>query len=248
MRLRAVVAYDGTGYRGFQRQAGGPTVQEVLEAALTQVTQVKTAIVAAGRTDTGVHAEGQVIAFSTGWCHSLGALLRGMNAVLPPDVAVREIAEVAADFHPRYDAQSRHYQYTVYNHPVRLPSARWTSLHVPGRLDAAAMQAAANLLVGRHDFAAFGRPPKGDNTVRDVLRSEWSGAAPWLYFDIEATAFLYRMVRNLVGTMLQVGLGRMTVDVFGQVLASRDRAHVGPAAKPWGLCLVAVKYPILPQV
>jgi len=112
----------------------------------------------------------------------------------------------------------------------------------------AAMQEAASLLVGQHDLAAFGRPPKGDNTVRNVLRAEWSSAPPWLYFHIEATAFLYRMVRNLVGTMLQVGLGRMTVDVFGQVLASRDRAKVGPAAKPWGLCLVEVKYPILPQV
>lgn len=248
MRLRAIVAYDGTNYRGFQRQAGGPTVQEVLETALTQVTKVKTTIVAAGRTDTGVHAEGQVIAFNTGWRHPLGALLRGMNAALPPDVAVREIDEVAADFHPRYDAQSRHYRYTVYNHPVRLPLVRWTSLHVSGRLDVAAMQEAASLLVGQHDLAAFGRPPKGDNTVRDVLRCEWSGAPPWLYLDIEATAFLYRMVRNLVGTMLQVGLGRMTVDVFGQVLASRDRAQVGPAAKPWGLCLVEVKYPSLPQV
>jgi len=242
MRVRAVVAYDGTDYQGFQRQPNGPTVQEALEQALTKVTGEQVGILAAGRTDAGVHAEGQVIAFDTGWRHPLEDLQRALNAVLPLDIAVREIAEAPPDFHPRYDACSRHYRYTVYNHPVRSPLARRTSLHEPHRLDIGAMREAARQVVGEHDFAAFGWPPKGRSTVRQVLRAEWSGEPPWLYFDIEANAFLYRMVRRLVGTMLLVGRGRMTVEDFSRVLASRDRAQAGPAAPPQGLCLVEVKY------
>lgn len=242
MRIRAVVAYDGTDYQGFQRQPNGPTVQEALERALTRVTGEPAKVLAAGRTDTGVHAEGQVIAFDTEWRHSLEDLQRALNAVLPPDVAIWEVAEASPGFHPRYDARSRHYRYTVYNHPVRSPLARRTSMHEPHRLNVEAMRAAAQRVVGEHDFAAFGWPPKGNNTVRRVLRAEWSGEPPWLYFDIEANAFLYRMVRKLVGTMLLVGRGQMTVEEFVQVMVSRDRSKAGPAAPPQGLCLVEVKY------
>lgn len=242
MRVRAVVAYDGTDYQGFQRQANGPTVQEALETALERVTGEPVAVLAAGRTDTGVHAEGQVIAFDTGWRHPLDALLRALNAALPPDVAVRQVAAARPDFHPRYDARSRHYRYTVWNEAVRSPLARRTSLHVPRPLDVAAMQAAARQVVGEHDFAAFGQPPQGEGTVRQVLRAAWSGEPPWLFFDIEANAFLYRMVRSLVGTMLQVGLGLMTVEDFARILASGERAQAGPTAPPHGLCLVEVQY------
>lgn len=242
MRVRAVVAYDGTDYRGFQRQRNGPSVQEVLERALERVTGKPVTVLAAGRTDTGVHAEGQVIAFDTDWKHSLPALLRALNAALPPDVAAREMAPASADFHPRYDAISRYYRYTIYNHPVRSPLARRTSFHVARPLDVAAMQAAADLLVGERDLAAFGTPPKGENTVRQVFRAEWRSEQPWLYFDIEADAFLYRMVRTLVGTMIRVGLGRISVETFGQILASGDRRRAGPAAPPHGLCLMAVRY------
>lgn len=242
MRVRAVVAYDGTNYQGFQRQTNGLTVQEVLERALERVTGEHVTILAAGRTDAGVHAEGQVIAFDTEWKHSPTALLRALNAVLPPDVAVREVAPAPPDFHPRYDAISRHYRYTIYNHPVRAPLARWTSFHVAWPLDVEAMRAAAALLVGEHDFAAFGTPPKGENTVRHVLRAQWQADPPRLYFDIEANAFLYRMVRTLVGTMIRVGIGRLSVEAFGQILSSGDRRRAGPAVPPHGLCLMAVRY------
>ncbi len=243
MRVRAVVAYDGTDYQGFQRQTNGPTVQEVLERALERVTGERVTVLAAGRTDTGVHAEGQVIAFDTEWKHPLPALLRALNAVLPPDVAVREVAPAPPDFHPRYDAISRYYRYTIYNHPVRSPLARRTSFHVAWPLDVEAMQAAAALLVGEHDFAAFGTPPKGESTVRRVLRAEWRADPPWLYFDIEANAFLYRMVRTLVGTMIRVGLGRLPVEAVREILVSGDRRRAGPAVPPHGLCLMAVRYP-----
>ncbi len=242
MRVKAIVAYDGTGYQGFQRQANGPTVQEALEGAVARVTGRQIGVLAAGRTDTGVHATGQVIAFDTDWRHSLVVLQRALNAVLPPDVAVSEIEEVHPDFHPRFDALSREYRYTIYNAAVRAPLVQRTSLFFPKQLGVTGMQEAAQMLVGEHDFASFGRPPQGDSTVRRVLRAEWNNVPPWLTLDIEANAFLYRMVRLLVGTMIQVGLGKVDVQAFGRILAARDQRRAGPAVAPQGLCLVRVNY------
>lgn len=242
MRVRAVVAYDGTDYGGFQRQANAPTIQAALETALAQVTRERINILAAGRTDAGVHAAGQVVAFDTAWRHGLGDLQRALNALLPADIAIQEIEEAAPDFHPRYDARSRRYRYTLYNAPMRWPLARRYSLHVAAPLDVVAMQQAAQALVGEHDFAAFGRSPQGGSTVRRVLTAEWCGEPPWLTFDIEANAFLYRMVRSIVGTLLQVGRDRMSVEEFAGVLASCDRSRAGPTAPPHGLCLMEVKY------
>ena len=242
MRVRAVVAYDGTDYSGFQRQTNAPTVQAALEAALMQVTQENVTVLAAGRTDAGVHAAGQVIALDTVWRHGMTALQRALNAVLPRDIAVRDVEEVASDFHPRYDAHSRLYQYTLYNAPVRCPLARRHGLYVATPLNIEAMQRAAQALVGEHDFAAFGQPPQGRVTVRRVLVAEWGGQPPWLTFDIEANAFLYRMVRSVVGTLLQVGRGDISEEDFRAVLASRDRSQAGPTVLPHGLCLMGVKY------
>jgi tRNA pseudouridine38-40 synthase len=242
MRVRAVVAYDGTDYGGFQRQANAPTVQAVLEAALAQVTREAIIVLAAGRTDAGVHAVGQVVAFDAAWRHGLSDLQRALNAVLPTDVAVQAVAEAVPDFHPRYDARSRHYRYTLYNAPARWPLARRYSLYVASLLDVAMMQRAAQALVGEHDFATFGKPPQGKITVRRVLAAEWDWEPPWLTFDIEANAFLHRMVRSIVGTLLQVGRGKMGVEEFVSVLASCDRSQAGPTASPRGLCLMEVKY------
>jgi tRNA pseudouridine38-40 synthase len=243
MRVRAVVAYDGTDYSGFQRQVNAPTVQATLEAALAQVTQEAITILAAGRTDAGVHAAGQVIAFDTVWRHSLNDLQRALNAVLPADIVVRKVGEAASDFHPRYSACSRCYQYTVYNAPVRWPLVRRYSLYVSAPLDVEAMQRAARTLIGERDFATFGQPPQGKVTVRRVSVAVWRGEPPWLTFDIEANAFLYRMVRSIVGTLLQVGRGESGVEEFAALLASCDRSQAGPTAPPQGLCLMEVKYP-----
>lgn len=242
MRVRAVVAYDGTDYSGFQRQANGPTVQAALETALARVSQEAITILAAGRTDAGVHAAGQVIAFDAVWRHRLDDLHRALNAVLPADVAVQEVEQAAPDFHPRYDAHSRRYRYTLYNALVRWPLARRYSLHIAHPLDVAAMQQAAQSLVGERDFATFGQPPQGAITVRRVLAVEWGGEMPWLTFDIEANAFLYHMVRSIVGSLLQVGQGRMSVEEFVAALASCDRSRAGPTAPPHGLCLMEVRY------
>jgi tRNA pseudouridine38-40 synthase len=242
VRVRATVAYDGSDYQGFQRQANGSTVQEALETALERIVQVPTKVLAAGRTDAGVHAEGQVIAFDLVWRHSLLDLERAMNAVLPPDVAVRELVQSPPDFHPRYDARSRRYRYTVYNAPVRAPLALRTSLHVSKTLDRDAMREAAALLIGEHDFAAFGRPPQGERTVRRVVEAGWSGNSPWLFFEIEANAFLFRMVRSIVGTLLWVGQGRLVLDEFAAILALRERKQAGQTAPAHGLCLIQVRY------
>jgi tRNA pseudouridine38-40 synthase len=242
MRVRAVVAYDGTEYSGFQRQANAPTIQAALEAALAQIGQENVTVLGAGRTDAGVHAVGQVIAFDTSWAHGLEALLRALNAVLPVDIAVRAVEEVTPDFHPRYDARSRLYRYTLYNAPVRCPLARRYSLHVSAPLDVESMRRAVSLLPGTHNFATFGQPPEGESTVRTVFRAELQGTPPWLMFEIEANAFLYRMVRSIVGTLLQVGHGEMSVDDFAAVFESCDRSKAGPTAPPHGLCLMEVKY------
>jgi len=242
MRVRALVAYDGTGYSGFQRQANAPTVQAALEAALLKVTREPSGIVAAGRTDAGVHAEGQVIAFDTSWRHKLDELLRALNASLPADIAVRQVEEAAPGFHPRYDARSRWYRYTVCTAEVRRPMARLYSLHVPAPIDATAMVRAAGCLLGEHDFATFGQPPSGRSTTRRLLRADWHENRPWLTFDIEANAFLYRMVRSIVGTLLAVGRGVLGEEAFAEVLAASDRGKAGPTAPPHGLCLMAVAY------
>jgi tRNA pseudouridine38-40 synthase len=242
MRVKAVVAYDGTDFLGFQRQADGRTVQGVVETALERVTEKRISVVGAGRTDTGVHAEGQVIAFDTEWRHSLPDLHRAMNAVLPQDVAVRELAQAATGFHPRYDALSRRYRYTVYNGLVRAPLARRTSLHVAQTLDLEAMKAASGLTVGEHDFAAFGRPTQGEVTVRQVMEAQWVADPPWFFFEIEANGFLFRMVRSIVGTLLEIGRGRLSTEQFQKILASRDRSLAGQTAPAQGLCLIQVNY------
>ncbi len=242
MRVKAVVAYDGTDYRGFQRQTNSPTVQGELEQALARVTQAPTRVLTAGRTDAGVHAEGQVIAFDTDWRHPLTDLERAMNAVLPPDVAVRGLGVVEEDFHPRYAATSRHYRYTVYNAPTRSPLFRRSSWHVAGELDLTEMNRAAEHLVGEHDFASFGRPPQGTVTVRRLSQAVWRRQSPWLFFDIEANAFLYRMVRSIVATLLQVGQGRLSPERFGELLVARDRSQVKYMAPPQGLCLIQVRF------
>jgi tRNA pseudouridine38-40 synthase len=242
VRIKAIVGYDGTAYGGFQIQDNAPTIQAAIEEVLARLTGAQTRLVAAGRTDAGVHAEGQVIAFDTGWRHPIGELQRGMNALLPSQIAVFDLREVAPRFHPRYDALTRTYQYTLYCAPVRHPHHARYSLHIDRPLDVEAMARAAEHLVGYQDFLAFGSPPQGHNSHRHVVRAAWSHQGPWLRFDIEANAFLYRMVRMVVGTMLRVGRGALTVEALVEILETRNREGAGPAAAAEGLCLKSVSY------
>lgn len=243
-RYRSLLEYDGTDFQGFQRQAAGRTVQGEVEAALGHLGWGGRTLWGAGRTDAGVHASGQVIAFELDWAHGAAALGRALNAHLPNDVAVREVAECEAGFHPRYSARGRRYRYTLYNHPVRSPLAARYSWQVWPALDMAALRAASEHLLGRHDFASFGTDPDGGtNTVRTVSVAAWAEAPGGrLTFDIEAEAFLQRMVRSVVGALRQVGGGALSVGGFASLLAARDRSQCPPAAPPQGLCLVAVLY------
>ena len=245
MRLRATVAYDGTEYHGFQRQANARSVQNVLEEALSITCGEPISVTGAGRTDTGVHATGQVIAFEVNWPHELVDLQRAVNVRLPEDVSVLDLVACDEGFHPRYSAYSRTYEYTIMFGPVRQPLARRYAWQVWKPLDVRCMNDAAGCLIGEHDFAAFGTPPQGDVTVRRVMRAEWRAMVdrwPELVFTIEANAFLFRMVRRIVKALTQVGLGQLSAEDISGILASKDSQRVKGIAPACGLCLVKVTY------
>jgi len=246
---RATVQYDGTAYFGFQRQRRGPgregaSIQEELEQALARLAGHSIRVTGAGRTDAGVHATGQVVAFTIEWPaqHGATALLRALNANLPQDVVVSELAGAPSGFHPRFDARRRTYEYHILNAPVRQPLLRWRAWHVSTVLDMARMNEAASLLNGMQDFATFGRAPVGENTVREVVGAQWRREGQLLVFRITADAFLYRMVRSVVGSLKMVGSGRWSVDDFAGALRARERKRSATAAPAHGLYLVAVEY------
>jgi len=247
--VRATVAYDGTDFLGFQLQASGRTVQGVLEAALCRLTGAETRVVGSGRTDAGVHAVGQVVAFRTAWRHDLADLHRALNAVLPPDIAVDALEPASETWHPRFSAKWRHYRYTIINRSVRAPLMRRYAHLVtqPLRLDL--LQDAAGMLQGEHDFASFGRPMQaGETTVRVIHRAEWCAAGQLFTFDVIGNAFLRGMVRSLVGNMLRVGSSaeqsgsQWTKSWLAEVLAARDRSLAAPPAPGCGLCLMHIEY------
>jgi tRNA pseudouridine38-40 synthase len=249
-RWRATLAYDGTNYSGFQRQAQGiSTVQGTVETAIAAVTGQSVTVIGAGRTDTGVHAVGQVIAFDVGWKHSADTLLSAINAVLPDDIALQDLAMLGEvlpgerGFHPRFDAVARLYSYTIYASAQRNPLLRRRAWHVSAPLDRHALEAASLLLPGLHDFAAFGKPPRGENTIRQVFRSEWTDEPPLLRYRIEANAFLQHMVRRIVGLLVVVGRGGMSVAEFESVFRSGKLAAGTPLAPAHGLVLEHVAYP-----
>ncbi len=240
--VRATVAYDGTDFLGFQWQTGGRTIQGVLEAAVARVTQHEARVIGSGRTDTGVHAQGQVIGFQVEWRHALSDLQRALNAVLPEDVAILELGLAEPGWHPRFSARQRFYRYAVLNRPVRSPLERRYAHLVTEPLDLAALCASADLLVGQHDFASFGQPTQGDSTVRVIYEAGWQQEGGRFTFDVVGNAFLRRMVRSLVGTLLQVGTGRWPVVRVAEILAGRDRALAAAPAPACGLCLMKVEY------
>ena len=239
---KATIAYDGTDFLGYQIQARGRTVQGELEKTLNVITRQHIRVVGAGRTDTGVHATGQVISFNLAWKHPIAHLHRALNAKLPPDIVVKALSAADVKFHPRFDARSRQYRYTILNQPVKDVLRQRYSLHVSRPVDVKRMQQASVALLGSHDFASFGKPPQGNNTVRTVHQAVWQRNGSEIIFSISANAFLYRMVRNITGTLLLVGLGQMTVGEFKAVLQAAERSKAGPPAPPQGLCLVKVTY------
>lgn len=245
-RYRAIVEYDGTDFQGYQIQAGGRTVQGEIEKTLEKVSQVAIRIDGAGRTDAGVHATGQVIAFNSTWKHSLAKFHRALNAVLPDDIVISDLKTVDPAFHPRFGALNRAYTYTIINQPWVSVLNRRYAYHVKKELNLAAMNEASRFLIGCQDFASFGKPPQGDAspTVREVFEAGWSTNGNFLVFNITANAFLYRMVRTIVGTLVQVGLGELAVGEVKEILEARDLWRAAPPAPAHGLCLVKVTYPL----
>jgi tRNA pseudouridine38-40 synthase len=245
LQLRLLVEYDGTAYLGWQLQPDGPTVQGVLEQALATALREPVRVRAAGRTDAGVHATGQVVSVPvTAVPENLGRLVSSLNALTPDDIAIRELSVVDDAFDPRRHARSRRYQYRILT--ARTPSAFWHryTWHVMVPLDAEAMARAAAVLVGEHDFVAFqgADPDPVLSTVRRVFESELVREGEFLLYRIEATAFLKHMVRNIVGTLVEIGRGERSADEMAEILASRDRRRAGRTAPPRGLVLQAVRY------
>lgn len=239
-----IIAYDGTEYRGFQRQADSRTIQGELESALRKVGWQGKTIYAAGRTDTGVHATGQVVTFSHDWNHSPTDLLTALNHFLPNDIAVQSVKTVQDSFHPRYDALSREYQYAITFSQVRLPQKERFMWRVNEKWDWNAVMETAALLQGEHDFSQFGRPIKPESgTRRNVLVSEWKKVNPvdFLY-TIEADAFLYHMVRRIVFMLCKVGEGRTTQQEVQRALAGKANTLPPGIAPPCGLTLTKVRY------
>ena len=242
-RFCALVEYDGTEFAGYQFQPNVRTVQGELEKALHRITQTESRTSAAGRTDTGVHATGQVVAFAAVWRHEVLDLQRALNANLASDIVIANLKTINKDFHPRFSAINRSYQYTIVNQDWPAVLERRYAYHIREPLDLAAMVRASQVLLGTHDFASFGKPPQGQVTVREVIKAEGSVVEQRLTFEITANAFLYRMVRKIVGTLLKVGLGQLNEDDLLEILAARDLTKSASPAPAQGLCLVHVAYP-----
>lgn len=257
--LKITLAYDGTAYVGWQRQATGVSVQGLLEEALARIDGGPVAVVGAGRTDAGVHALGQVARAQVRTAHDGAMLLRALNGILPADVRVLRVEEAADAFHPRFDARSKTYQYWIWNGRVLPPAVRQWCWQVVRNLDVDAMAAAARLFEGRHDFAAFQSTGSDVKTTdRTVTRARvWRetgggehavltrlGASDprFVVFEIEAEGFLRHMVRAMAGTLVDVGSGDRPPDAIASLLASGERHEAGATAPARGLVLVSVRY------
>ena len=242
--LRLLLRYDGTDFSGWQVQPGFRTVQEVLETAIAAVTQERVRANASGRTDSGVHALGQVVNFYSGTRLGCDVLTKAINAHLPPDVCVRRCDEVPQAFCANKDALRKTYRYVIYDGRPHDPFLRRYAWHHRRPLDAELMAVAARCLLGRHDFRSFETEwPNRLSSIRTVLRCDVARVGETIRLEVEADGFLYNMVRAIAGTLVQVGRGAWPADRVAEVLAARDRRLAGPTAPPHGLFLVQVIYP-----
>ncbi len=243
-RVAVGLEYDGTAYNGWQIQPHAPSVQAVLNAAVAAVAAEPVDCVGAGRTDTGVHAEGQVVHFDTGSARTPRQWVLGINSNLPDDVNVLWAVAVAQDFHARYGATERGYRYRILNRPVRSALERHRAWWVRQPLDMGVMVTAAADLVGKHDFSAFRAAAcQANSPLRDVRRVDVSRQGEIVTVHIAANAFLHHMVRNIVGTLVRIGIGEAAPDWVAALLAGRDRKLAGITAPAAGLSLISVHYP-----
>jgi tRNA pseudouridine38-40 synthase len=244
-KIVLVVEYDGTHYYGFQLQASQPTIQEELEKAIWRLTGEMSRVLPASRTDTGVHAQGQVVSFKTGAGYSPKTFVNGLNYYLPKDIAVKAAHRVKESFNVRRQAISREYNYYILNHPTRSPLWEGRAYLVREPLDIDAMNQACRALVGEHDFISF-TTSLGNwikNTVRKVHRAEVRRDGELVIFNMVASSFLPHQVRNTVGALIRVGRGKMSGGEFCSIIEARKPGLAGPTAPAGGLYLVQVNFP-----
>jgi tRNA pseudouridine38-40 synthase len=241
--IKLTLCYDGTDFHGWQRQPGLRTVQDVVEAAIESLTQVRSTVTASGRTDSGVHALGQVAHFFTASRHPPEVIQKALNALLPRDLRVLDVDEVPHSFHATLDARSKRYRYVIDNTPIASPFHLRHSWHVFHRLDVETMCRAGKTLLGRHDFRSFETDwPNRTSSVRTIFDLGVSRADHIVSIEVEADGFLYNMVRAIAGTLMLVGCGKRPESWVGQVLDAESRVAAGPTAPPQGLFLVEVRY------
>jgi tRNA pseudouridine38-40 synthase len=241
LNIRLIIEYDGTNYHGWQRQANAITVQETLENAIERMTQEKVTTIAAGRTDTGVHARGQVVNFKLHKKLALAKIRPGINSYLPDDIVVKKADQVPLDFNARFDARKRIYQYFLsLERTAIFRKYSWEYFH---KINFEDLQEISALLLGEHDFSAFVKyQAQQEQKVCFVHESFWRKESMFMIYRIEANRFLHGMVRGLVGTMLDVARGRFTLKQFKQIFESKDRTRAGVAAPAHGLFLEEVFY------
>jgi tRNA pseudouridine38-40 synthase len=248
--FKLTIAYDGTDFHGWQIQSNKPTIQGEIVNVLRRITQESIILHAAGRTDAGVHALGQVASFRTQSALCAAEFQRALNALLPPTIRIVSAEEVGPDFHARWSAREKIYRYRLYRGKVVPPTLWRYVLHYPFPLDEDAMRIAASRYVGPHDFAAFAASTgsedddKERSTVREIYSSELvrSEDGEELVYTVRGRSFLRYMVRKMVGTLLEVGRGRLTPDDILRLYQLRDRSKSGPTVPPQGLCMVAVEH------
>ena len=241
--IRLVLAFDGTAYHGWQTQKNAPTLQGLLSEAVARITGESAILTGSGRTDAGTHARGLVANFFTESRIAPGQLLRALNSVLPRDVRVLSARLMPADFHSRRDAVSKVYRYQVYLGPILMPHLMREFFHFPYPVDIHVMERASRLFVGEHDFASFAKATsKPANTIRRILRCDLKRHGHRLLLTVEGNGFLHHMVRNMAGTLLEVGRGSISMQAFRKLFAKRDRTLAGFTAPAHGLVLMKVQY------
>ncbi len=241
--IKLIISYDGTELSGWQRQPDRPTVQQVLEEAICQLTGVTPATNACSRTDAGVHALGQVVHFHTASRLAVEVFVKALNAIMPRTIRVVSAHEVPQSFHATFDARSKRYRYVIDNKPISDPFLLRYAWHVYPPLDAGRMHEAGRFLVGRHDFHSFETQwPNRASSVRTILDLCVTRHDDRVHVEVEADGFLYNMVRAITGTLVLVGTGRRSPEFVAEALAAEDRAEAGPTAPPQGLFLLHVNY------
>jgi len=242
-RYQVKIAYDGTEFFGMQRQLEARTVQGEIENSLRQIGWDDQTILVAGRTDAGVHANGQVISFDLTWKHSAEKLKKAMNSVFPQDIAAKAVRETENKYHPRYDALSRSYVYQIYCRSDRDPIMDRYNLRIWPEIELDVLTEAANLLIGEYDFSAFGTPPKKNgSTIREVFAASWTKENDQYIFTVRANAFLYHMVRRMVNVQIEIAHGRKTVEFISDALDGKFDGVIQGIAPPQGLFLEKVDY------